>query len=84
MGEDLFVQKTDMFGRKGINPRVKLVACLWCIACGDACDREDENLMIAQSTLKPFSFVVSFQVFSCVLSFALAAPPPSSSLESDV
>ena len=51
MGSDPFVQKTDILGKQGIHPLVKLVACLRYLACGDAYDREDENLRIAQSTL---------------------------------
>lgn len=54
MGEDPFVQKRDTFGKLGIHPLVKMVACFRHLACGDACDREDENLWIAQSTLIGF------------------------------
>ena len=53
MGIDPFIQKEDAFGKMGIHPLVKLVACLRCIAYGDAYDREDENLRIGQSTLPP-------------------------------
>ena len=51
MGSDPFVQKTDVLGKQGIHLLVKLVACLRYLAYGDAYDREDENLRIAQSTL---------------------------------
>jgi hypothetical protein len=51
MGSDPFVQKTDVMGKQGIHLLVKLVACLHYLACGDAYDREDEILRIAQSML---------------------------------
>jgi hypothetical protein len=54
MGTDPFVQKVDATGKKGIHPLVKLVACLCYIAYGDAYDREDENLQIAETTLIVF------------------------------
>ena len=53
MGTDPFVQKTDVCGKAGIHPLVKLVACLRFLAYGDSLDREDENLRIAQGTLAP-------------------------------
>ena len=53
MGEGPFVQKKDIVGKPGVNPKVKLVACLRHLACGDSCDREDENLRLALSTLHP-------------------------------
>ena len=51
LGTDPFVQKKDVTGKLGIHPLVRLVACFRYIAYGDAYDREDENLRIAQSTL---------------------------------
>lgn len=51
MGKEPFAQKFDATGKMGIRPLVKLVACPRHIACGDACDREDENMRLAQSTL---------------------------------
>ena len=54
MGQDPFTHKTDPTGKKGIHPLVKLVACFRHIACGDALDREDENLHIGESTLDTF------------------------------
>ena len=51
LGEEPFVQKKDIVGKPGVNPRVKLVACLRHLAYGDSYDREDENLRISASVL---------------------------------
>jgi hypothetical protein len=53
MGTDPFVQKTDICGKAGIHPLVKLVACPHFLAYGNSLDREGENLRIAQGTLAP-------------------------------
>jgi hypothetical protein len=34
MGSDPFIQKTDVCGKQGIHPLVKLVACFHCLVCG--------------------------------------------------
>ena len=50
-GTDPFIQKKDALGKMGIHPLVKLVGCFRYLTYGDALDREDENLYIAESTL---------------------------------
>ena len=52
MNKGPFVQKQDATGEQGIHPLVKLIACFRFIAHGNACDREDENLHLAESTLR--------------------------------
>ena len=51
MGEDPFTHKMDATGKPGMSPLVKPVACFRHIACGDAPDREDENLQMGETTL---------------------------------
>jgi hypothetical protein len=53
MGTHPFIHYKDATKKKGIYPLVKLVALLRFLAYGDAYDREDENLGISESALKP-------------------------------
>lgn len=50
-GQGCFIQKHDALGKAGIHPLIKMVSCFRKLAYGDACDREDENLGVAESTL---------------------------------
>jgi hypothetical protein len=54
MGQDPFILKEDVTGKKGIHLLVKLVGCLRYLAYGDAFDREDENLGMSESALQEF------------------------------
>lgn len=51
VGNSPFVQRFDALKKPGITPLVRLTACLRKLAYGDASDRDDENLEIAESTL---------------------------------
>ena len=51
LGKGTFAQHQDATKKRGINPLVRLTACMRKLACGDASDREDEVLQISETVV---------------------------------
>jgi hypothetical protein len=51
LGQEPFLQKYDAVGKPGINPLVRVVACMRKLAIGPADDALDENFEISESQL---------------------------------